>query len=348
MQLREFQYQYPKELIAQHPLPEREASRMMVIDREKQSWQHRMFRDLPAFLRAGDVLVINNSKVFPARLLGQTAAGHPVEILLTNRCQAPIGQFSERWQALAKPMKRMKPETILSFGTDLTAEVVCCNDGFLQIDLFGSDISKQIAQLGLPPLPPYIRRKTKEDYLPDDRERYQTIYATSVGSAAAPTAGLHFTESMLSQLSDKGIVVAPVTLHVSTDTFLPVRTANIQEHVMHGEKLEVSEAAATIINQAKKEKRRVIAVGTTSARVLESAWDGKKIAPGAKETRLFMVPGYQFNVVDALLTNFHQPESTLLMLVSAFAGRDFILEAYQEAIRQQYRLFSFGDCMLIA
>lgn len=342
MDLNLFHYIYPKELIAQQPLPERDQSRMMALDRGKQSWEHRTARDFPDYLRAGDLLVINDTKVFPARLLGSNG----VEILLFGKS----GE-DECWRALAKPFKKIRVGDEIFFAEDFFGRVAEKNEGEISIQLFGGgadgNLTSLIEKYGLPPLPPYIRRKTAADYTANDRERYQSIFARQTGSAAAPTASLHFSNALMEKIRVRGVEIATVTLHVSTDTFLPIRADDITQHKMHGECFFISKETQEKIRRAKSEGRRVIAVGTTVVRALESDWS-------QTATHLYITPGFRFKIVDGLLTNFHQPESTLIVLVSAFAGlpvcrtgREFLLRAYAEAIQQRYRLFSYGDCMLI-
>ncbi|OGQ56351.1 MAG: tRNA preQ1(34) S-adenosylmethionine ribosyltransferase-isomerase QueA [Deltaproteobacteria bacterium RIFCSPLOWO2_02_FULL_50_16] len=343
MDLKLFDYRYPKELIAQHPLPEREASRLMVLDRRQQSWEHRRFVDLLEYFKAGDVLVLNDSKVFPARLYGIDRKERRFEVLLLSQ-KSPF-----QWTCLASPMKPIKEGVSLNFDGKITGHLVREGDGALIVFEPHPNLEEVLDQIGLPPLPPYIQRSYNGEGDAEDRERYQTIYAEKRGSAAAPTAGFHFSQKILEGLTSMGVKIIYVTLHISRDTFLPVRVATIEDHRMHGESFEVSEETARVINEAKREGRRLTAVGTTTARALESAYSPKTegVEPLQKMTSLFIKPGDAFKVVDRLLTNFHQPQSTLLMMVSALAGREFILEAYQEAICQKYRLFSYGDCMLI-
>lgn len=321
MNLSLFDYSYPKELIAQQALPERDASRMMVVDRARGSWEHRGVCNLPDYLHEGDLLVFNDTRVFPARLLGRDEEGRGVEILL-------LGQK----KCLGKPLKRIKEGMKIYFADDFSGTITKKADGFLEIELHASNPQAQIEKNGLPPLPPYIRRKIE----PEDKERYQSIFAEKRGSAAAPTASLHFSTALLQKIKERGVETAFITLHVSTDTFLPIRSDDITRHKMHGEFFSVPMEARKKIETAK----RVIAVGTTVVRALESDWS-------KPSTDLFITPGFEFKIVDGLLTNFHQPESTLLVLVSTFAGRELILSAYNQAIAKQYRLFSYGDCMLI-
>ena len=333
MELSHFQYDYPQELVAQHPLPERDSSRMMVVNRARKNWEHKGVCDLPEFLRAGDLLVMNDTKVFPARLVGENKEGKQIEVLL-------LEGRNNKWRGLGKPFKKIKEGMEICFAENFKGTIVEKQNGFLEIQFDGENAEGKIEAFGLPPLPPYIQRKERADYSQEDKERYQSIFAKQNGSAAAPTASLHFSEVLLEKIKAKGVETAFVTLHVSTDTFLPIRSQNITQHEMHGERFAVPEATRQKIAVAKKEKRRVIAVGTTVARALESDWT-------KPTTHLFIQSGFEFKIVDGLLTNFHQPQSTLLVLVSAFAGRELILRAYEEAIGRKYRLFSYGDCMLV-
>jgi len=342
----EFDYVLPPELIAQQPLPERDASRLMLLDRSAHSISHGQFRELPGLLRDGDLLVLNDTKVIPARLWARkTDTGARIELLLLDELAL------NRWRTLARPARKLKPGVRLAFDSEtLTAEVRNKNDdGPFEIEFRGvADVRQVLGVLGDVPLPPYIARKPREQHA-RDAERYQTIFARREGAVAAPTAGLHFTEATFAALKAKGIEAAFVTLEVGLGTFQPVKAEDVEDHKMHEERFEVSEVAARQIHAAKQASRRVVAVGTTSLRVLETVAPSPRdpITPVRGSTRLFIHPPYQFQVVDALLTNFHLPRSTLLMLVSAFAGREFILRAYAEAIRQKYRFYSYGDCMLI-
>jgi S-adenosylmethionine:tRNA ribosyltransferase-isomerase len=365
MRTADFDFELPEELVAQHPAPQRDTSRLLVLRRQKNQTEHRTFRDLLDCLRRGDVLVLNDSKVIPARLRAVNATGSRFEILLLEE------NVRNDWWAMMRPAKRASLGTELTL-TDLrgaqssiTATVIETNaEGHRRLRfeqhrgadvlLAHFDIMNVLDEFGEVPLPPYIKRAVR-DSSPEDRARYQTVYARDGGSVAAPTAGLHFTEEVLSGIRARGVEVCHVTLHVGPGTFAPVKTERIEEHTMHCERFHVSEAAAKMINAAKSERRRVIAVGTTSLRVLESLaqqHDGKIVA-GSGRTNIFIHPPFTFRIVDALLTNFHLPRSTLLMLVSAFAvpsemrGREMILRAYAEAVKQRYRFFSYGDAMLI-
>lgn len=360
MFLAEFDYPLPAELIAQRPLEERDASRMMTLDRAAGTFEDCTFRELPRLLRAGDLLVFNNTKVFPARLLGhrrgvtaQPVGKHnpaarehltgEVELMLTRQ----VG--GAEWEGLVHPARKIRTGEVLIFGGgELEAEVLSRGEyGIRRVRLRAREGSTDAAidRLGHVPLPPYIHRSDESS----DRETYQTVYAKVRGAVAAPTAGFHFTERVLAELRKRGVESCEVTLHVGLGTFQPVRVANVEDHRMESERYEVSETAAEAINRALDEHRRIVAVGTTSVRTLEHVareHDGKFVA-GRGETNLFIIPGYQFRVVGALLTNFHLPKSTLLMLVSAFAGRELTLRAYAHAIRERYRFYSYGDCMLI-
>jgi len=360
MRLEEFDYPLPSELIAQRPLAERDASRMMVLDRAAGTFQDRTFRELPAILRPGDLLVFNNTKVFPARLLGRRrgTSAQPigrhnpaarefltgeVELMLTRQVD------EDEWEGLVHPGRKIRSGEVLVFGEgELEAEVLGRGDyGLRRVRLRSREgsIDAAIDRLGHVPLPPYIHRPDESA----DRETYQTVYASVRGAVAAPTAGFHFTERVLSDLRQRGVETCGITLHVGLGTFQPVRTEHIEEHKMDPERYEISEAAATAISRARDDGRRIIAVGTTAVRTLEHVArenDGR-IVPGTGQTSLFILPGFQFAIIRALLTNFHLPKSTLLMLVSAFAGRELTLRAYGHAISQRYRFYSYGDCMLI-
>ena len=337
----DFYFDLPQELIAQDPLEDRSSSRLLVLDKDTGEISHHIFRDIIDYLHPGDCLVLNNTKVIPARLLGEReGTGGHVEVLLLKRKEADV------WETLVKPGKKCKPGQRLTFGDGLLkAEVLeTVEEGNRLIRFEYEGIFEEVLdKLGEMPLPPYITHKLK------DKNRYQTVYAKYEGSAAAPTAGLHFTQELLQQIADKGIKIAYVTLHVGLGTFRPVKEENVLEHHMHSEYYQVTEEAANTINETKKNGGRVICVGTTSCRTVESAADEQgMVQPGCDNTEIFIYPGYHFKVLDALITNFHLPESTLVMLVSALAGREHILHAYEEAIREKYRFFSFGDAMFIA
>ncbi len=340
MKTSDFNFELPPELIAQDPLEDRSSSRLLVLDKETGERKHRVFRDILKFLRPGDCLVINDTRVIPARLMGvkkDTGAG--IEFLLLKRKENDV------WETLVKPGKKCRVGARVTFGEgELEAEVKeVLPDGNRLVKFSYDGIFEEVLdRLGQMPLPPYITHKLK------DKDRYQTVYAKYDGSAAAPTAGLHFTKELLEQIQEMGVKIARVTLHVGLGTFRPVKVENVLDHHMHSEFYQVSQEAADLINETKKAGGRVISVGTTSTRTLESvALEDGTIVPGSGNTEIFIYPGYTFKVIDALITNFHLPESTLLMLVSALAGRNHILAAYEEAVRERYRFFSFGDAMFI-
>ena len=340
MNVKDYDYDLPEELIAQDPLEDRSSSRLMVLDRQTGDVEHRHFTDILEYLHPGDCLVINNTKVIPARLFGvKEDTQAKIEVLLLKRKENDI------WETLVKPGKKAKPGTKLVFGDGLlTAEVVdVVEEGNRLIQFHYDGIFEEILdQLGQMPLPPYITHQLK------DKNRYQTVYAKYEGSAAAPTAGLHFTKELLQKVKDMGVDIAEVTLHVGLGTFRPVKVENVLDHHMHSEFYMVSQEAADKINRAKESGHRVIAVGTTSTRTLEAAADENgRLHETSGWTEIFIYPGYQFKVIDALITNFHLPQSTLVMLVSALAGREHVLHAYEIAVKERYRFFSFGDAMLI-
>lgn len=340
MNVKDYDYDLPEELIAQDPLEDRSSSRLMVLDRQTGDVEHRHFTDILEYLHPGDCLVINNTRVIPARLFGvKEDTQAKIEVLLLKRKENDI------WETLVKPGKKAKPGTKLVFGDGLlTAEVVdVVEEGNRLIQFHYDGIFEEILdQLGQMPLPPYITHQLK------DKNRYQTVYAKYDGSAAAPTAGLHFTKELLQKVKDMGVDIAEVTLHVGLGTFRPVKVENVLDHHMHSEFYMVSQEAADKINRAKESGHRVIAVGTTSTRTLEAAADENgRLHETSGWTEIFIYPGYQFKVIDALITNFHLPQSTLVMLVSALAGREHVLHAYETAVKERYRFFSFGDAMLI-
>jgi len=345
MRTEDFDYFLPPELIAQSPVEPRDASRLMVLHRDTGRWEHRLFRDLPEYLRPGDVLVANESRVIPARLYGRKIpTGGKVELLLVSK----LDEWT--WRALVRG-HRIREGTKLGFpasgGFKLVGEVIKVEESGERVVRFREEVEPLLEDIGVVPLPPYIRRPLA------DAERYQTVYARVSGSVAAPTAGLHFTHGLIRRLQERGVRFAFVTLHIGPATFRPVRTERIEDHVMHSEYCELSEETAELLNEVREEGRRIVAIGTTTVRVLETAalragGEGPaRLEPFSGWTDLFIYPGFRFRVVDALITNFHLPRSTLLMLVSAFAGRELVLRAYQEAIRQRYRFYSFGDAMLI-
>ena len=340
MKTSDFAYDLPEELIAQDPLSDRASSRLMILDKQTGEITHRIFRDITEYLKPGDCLVLNDTKVIPARLIGEREeTGGKVEVLLLKRGEDNV------WETLVKPGKKAKPGTRLVFGGGLLrAEVVdIVEEGNRLIRFEYEGIFEEILdQLGQMPLPPYITHKLK------DKNRYQTVYAKYEGSAAAPTAGLHFTTELLQQIEQMGVSIARVTLHVGLGTFRPVKVDDVTQHHMHTEFYHVSQEAADIIYETKKQGGRVICVGTTSCRTIESAADGQGVVQATEgDTDIFIYPGYQFKVLDCLITNFHLPESTLLMLVSALAGKENIMAAYKEAVEMKYRFFSFGDAMFI-
>ena len=340
MKTADFDYDLPQELIAQDPLEQRDSSRLLILDKETGERTHKIFDDIIDYLHEGDCLVINNTKVIPARLIGEReGTGGKVEVLLLKRRSDNV------WETLVKPGKKARPGMRLSFGDGLlhaeVQEVVDEGNRLIRFEYEGI-FEEILDQLGQMPLPPYITHQLK------DKNRYQTVYAKYEGSAAAPTAGLHFTEELLEQIRAKGVKIARVTLHVGLGTFRPVKVEDVTEHHMHTEFYHVSEEAADIINETKKQGGRVICVGTTSCRTIESAADDQGIVHATEgDTDIFIYPGYQFKVLDCLITNFHLPESTLLMLVSALAGKENIMAAYREAVEMRYRFFSFGDAMFI-
>ena len=340
MHISEFDYELPSDLIAQQPLAERDASRMLVLDRSSQSWTDSSFRNFTSYLRSDDVVVVNNSRVIPARLKGRREeTGGQVEIFLVRELEPKV------WETLVKPGGRLKAgATVVFHERGLKAEIIdepgselrrvrfCCEGSFEEL----------LGQLGSTPLPPYIKNLSDQD-----RERYQTVYAKQRGAIAAPTAGLHFTPAVLREIEDRASL-AEVTLHVGYGTFEPVRVDDVDQHAVSAERFEISESAAAKINKARRQAGRVIVVGTTTMRALESSGNEERyVKPGAGEATLTIKPGYRFRVADALLTNFHLPQSSLLILVSAFAGREFVLDAYRHAVRERYRFYSYGDCMLI-
>jgi len=345
MNVSDFNYNLPKELIAQHPLENRDESRLMVVNREKQRVEHKTFKDIIDYLNPGDCLVINNTKVIPARLYGvkinETNEHEPaqVEFLLLKQIEKDV------WEVMVRPGKKLKTGVKVSFGEGLLqAEILeMLENGNRKVKFYYKGIFNEILdQIGLMPLPPYITERLK------DRDRYQTVYAKNEGSAAAPTAGLHFTPELLEKIKEKGIVIANVTLHVGIGTFRPVKVEKIEEHEMHTEHFYIKQEEVDKINNAKKNGNKVIAVGTTSCRVLETVADENGMLKETEgDTSIFIYPGYKFKCIDNLITNFHLPESTLIMLVSALAGKDFIMKAYETAVEEKYRFFSFGDAMFI-
>ena len=340
MNIEDFNYELPEELIAQTPLKKRDASRLLVLDKETGEVEHKHFYDIIDYLEEGDTLVLNDTKVLPARLIGvKEDTGAVIEILLLKNLE------KDNWECLVKPARRVKTGTIVSFG-DGKLKAKCIgefDEGIRHFELVYNGILMEILdELGTMPLPPYIHEKLK------DQSRYQTVYAKEVGSAAAPTAGLHFTEELLEKIKNKGINVCYVTLHVGLGTFRPVSVTNIKDHEMHSEFYMMKKEVADSLNKAKKECKRIIAVGTTTTRVLETIMTEKgEFSECSGWTKIFIYPGYEFKAIDCLITNFHLPKSTLVMLVSALAGRENILNAYKIAVQEKYRFFSFGDAMFI-
>ncbi len=340
MKTSDFDYELPTELIAQHPAEKRDHSRLLVMDKYTGAVEHHVFKDIVNYLHAGDVLVINNTKVIPARIFGTKEGGTAkIEVLLLKRDE----MLPNTWEVLVHPGKRAKVGTVIDFGEGrLKGEVIENTSAGRKITFHFDGIFEEILEdLGTMPLPPYIHEQL------EDQSRYQTVYAKVDGSAAAPTAGLHFTKDLLALLKEKGVEIEEVLLHVGLGTFKPVNEEDIEDHEMHSEYYEISKETAERINQAKAEGRRIISVGTTSTRALESAARDGRLIAGSGWTNIFIYPGYKWQIVDGLITNFHLPKSTLMMLVSALSKRELILNAYQEAVAQKYRFFSFGDAMFI-
>lgn len=340
MKVADFNYELPKELIAQHPYDKRDEARLMVLDKNKDLIEHKVFKDVIDYLNPGDCLVINNTKVIPARLYGKKDTGANVQFLLLKRIEG------DTWEAMVKPGNKLKPGSKVIFGDGLLKATVqeILEGGNRKVEFEYNGIFNEILdQIGMMPLPPYITEASRED-----NEKYQTVYARYEGSAAAPTAGLHFTEELLEKIKEKGVEVANVTLHVGIGTFRPVKVETVEEHEMHSEHYYIKKEDADKINKAKLNGNRVIAVGTTSCRVLESVSDEKGMVKEIEgDTSIFIYPGYKFKCIDSLITNFHLPESTLIMLVSSLAGKDFIMKAYNEAVKKEYKFFSFGHAMII-
>jgi S-adenosylmethionine:tRNA ribosyltransferase-isomerase len=342
MLIAEFDYELPEALIAQEPLEKREDSRMLVVSRAGKSCEDERFFNLPRFLKKTDVIVLNNTKVFPARLFGATETGAKIEIFLVREIENQI------WETLARPARRLRAGKKIIFGENLSAEVLEKSDEgrvFVRFEANG-DFDAILDEVGKTPLPPYIRRD--EGNLDGDRVRYQTVFAREKGAIAAPTAGLHFTPQILEEIKNLGAHLAEITLHVGYGTFEPVRVSDLSEHKVMSERFEITEETARILNEAKAENRRIIAIGTTTTRALESSADEDgKIRAGRQTADLTITPGYRFKIIDGLLTNFHLPQSSLLVLVSTFAGHELIMKAYEHAVRSRYRFYSYGDCMLI-
>lgn len=348
MLLSEFDYDLPEELIAQMPADKRENSKMMVLDRKNKTIRHKHFYDIVDLIDPNSLLVLNNTKVLPARLYGiKEETGAKIEIFLLKQLDG------KQWETLIKPSKRIKEGTLIKVSDELSARAISQTEedgGWIVELIYEGNVLDVLHRNGNIPLPPYIERKLQNDEIKKlDFERYQTVYAKDEGSVAAPTAGLHFTEEILRKLKDKGVGIAYVTLNVGLGTFRPVKCENILEHKMHSETFEITQETADMINSAKKDGKKIIAVGTTTVRTLETAYQKYGMIKACHdESKLFIYPPYEFKVIDNLITNFHLPKSTLLMLVSALAGKDFIFEAYKEAIENKYRFFSYGDCMYIA
>ena len=339
MKVSEFNYELPEELIAQTPIEKRDESRLMVLDRSKQTIEHKTFKDIIDYLEPGDCLVRNNTKVIPARIYGKKETGAKVEFLLLKNMEGDI------WETIVRPGNKLHVGTKVIFGDGiLTAEILEIMPGGTRKVQFSYEgiFNEILDKIGLMPLPPYIHEELK------DNDRYQTVYAKYNGSAAAPTAGLHFTPGLLKKIEEKGVKIANVTLHVGIGTFRPVKEENVENHEMHTEHFYIKQEDVEKINETKKQGKRVIAVGTTSCRVLETIADENGLVKETEaDTSIFIYPGYHFKCLDALITNFHLPQSTLLMLVSALAGKDYIMKAYNEAVKEKYRFFSFGDAMFI-
>lgn len=342
MRISDFDFELPDELVAQTPLDARADSRMLVVNRGKQSFADERFFNFPNFLNAGDVLVLNNTRVFPARLAGRSETGAVVEVFLVREISDKI------WETLARPARRLKTGKRIFFGENLSAEVAGRTDEGRVVVKFetGDDFDDVLERVGETPLPPYIKRA--DGNLSDDKERYQTVFAKERGAIAAPTAGLHFTPEVLEAVKKRGVQIAEITLHVGYGTFEPVRAFDLSEHTVAAEQCEISEETAEVLNRAKLERRRIVAVGTTTTRALESfTGDAGSIQSGKRAADLTVTPGYEFKTVRALLTNFHLPQSSLLVLVSTFAGRELIMNSYRRAVESKYRFYSYGDCMLI-
>lgn len=340
MNVADFDYELPEELIAQHPNEKRDEARLMVLNKNTQTIEHKIFKDIIDYLNPGDCLVLNNTKVLPARLYGKKEeTGANIEFLLLKRLEKDI------WEVMVRPGRKLKNGTSVVFGDGILKGKILevLENGNRKVEFEYEGIFNEVLdKIGLMPLPPYIKESLKE------KDRYQTVYAKYEGSSAAPTAGLHFTEELLNRLKEKGVVIANVTLHVGIGTFRPVKVDKVEEHQMHSEHFYIKPEDVEKINKAKEQKKRVIACGTTSCRVLESVADESgKVMPVERDTNIFIYPGYKFKCIDGLITNFHLPKSTLVMLVSALAGKDYIMKAYAEAVKEKYQFFSFGDAMFI-
>jgi S-adenosylmethionine:tRNA ribosyltransferase-isomerase len=347
--IREFDYELPAELIAQYPIERRDQSRLMVINRKNKTIEHRQFFEITDYFMPGDVLVLNDTKVIPARLIGRKQSGGKVEVFLLRPHEN--GSVDEKiWHCLINCSKKPKLNSKIFFNQSLTAEIIEEErEGFKVEFSHAGDFEQILNSIGRTPLPPYIKRENgTEDDERLDRERYQTTFARSRGAVAAPTAGLHFTSKLLNRIREKGVDVLFLTLHVGWGTFHPVRVEQIEEHCMHSEHYVLNSSVARVINEARRRRSRIVSVGSTATRSLEFLANGQgAVKPGRGYTNLFIYPGYNFKIIDSLITNFHLPRSTLLMLVAAFAGREFVLEAYREAIKENYRFYSYGDAMII-
>lgn len=346
MNISEFDYELPEKLIAQMPADKRQNSKMLVLNKQVQTIEHKHFFDIIDYIEPDSILVLNNTKVLPARLYGTKDTGAKIEVFLLEQKQ------DKQWSCLIKPSKRVKPDTIVTISDELKVKPIkrLEDDGEWLVEMiYDGDLFEILHKVGNIPLPPYIERKLKAEELKQfDMERYQTVYAKDEGSVAAPTAGLHFTQEILQKLKEKGVEIAYVTLNVGLGTFRPVKCDNVLDHKMHSETFEITQEAAEKINNAKAQGKKLVAVGTTTVRTLETAFQKYNCIKACKDhSELFIYPPYEFKVVDELITNFHLPKSTLLMLVSALAGKEFIFKAYNEAIQNEYRFFSYGDCMLI-
>lgn len=339
MKTNDFDYYLPEELIAQTPLKDRSASKLMVVDKKTGKIKHEKFQNITNYLHKGDVLVLNNTKVIPARLIGlKEETNATIELLLLKEIE------NDTWECLVKPARRIKVGTIVKIQDKLKCECIkCLDEGICHFKMIYDGILLEILEeLGTMPLPPYIKEKLK------DQKRYQTVYAKQSGSAAAPTAGLHFTKEILKKLKDQGVIICYITLHVGLGTFRPVKVDDVEKHQMHKEYYEIDKETCDILNKAKQDKRKIVSVGTTTTRTLESVMTKyNKFIPTKEETDIFIYPGYKFKAIDTQITNFHLPKSTLIMLISAFATKEIILNAYKEAVKNKYRFFSFGDSMIL-
>lgn len=342
MKIIDFDYELPDELIAQKPLENRASSRMLCVNRAEKTRRDESFSAFPHFLNETDILVLNNTKVFPARLLGNSETGARIELFLVKETENQI------WETLARPARRLKTGRKIHFGENLTAEVLEKTDeGRVRVKFEANgDFNKILEEIGKTPLPPYIKRDEKK--ADEDRARYQTVFAKNRGAIAAPTAGLHFTPEIIAQIKQRGVKIVEITLHVGYGTFEPVRVDDLAQHSVMPESFEIAEEAAHVLNDAKANKQRIIAVGTTTTRALESSLsESGEITAGKSEANLTIIPGYKFRAVDGLLTNFHLPQSSLLVLVSTFGGHELIMNSYKHAVAEKYRFYSYGDCMLI-